>query len=283
MIDLLSPIKLGVFDSGLGGLTVLKELLHVHPGYSYVYYGDTANVPYGSRDAQEVIRLVSDISRHLVGEGCHALVVACNTSSALALSVLRTVVEVPIFGVIEPAAAQAAQATRCGTIVVLATPLTAKSGVYADSIRMSAEIYGLPSPKVVEIGCPELVLIAEEGDLNSFESSKILSGYADKIRDCGADTVVLGCTHYPLLLPVLCPLLGNGVKIIDPASLIPGVLAESFPSALEENEAMATVTFQVSGDPLSFNSRAGKFLGRPVSSLRVLLGDAALGPAPASA
>lgn len=270
MSDSLPIEKIGVFDSGLGGLTVLQQLLRSHPQRSYVYFGDTAHVPYGNREAEDVIGLVSEISRHLVGAGCQALIVACNTSSALALSALRTVVEVPVIGVIEPGAAEAAKLTRNGKIAVMATPLTAKSGVYAERIRCATQAFGLEhQPEILEIGCPELVPIVEEGDLQSAESRAILQTYADLLHDSGVDTVILGCTHYPLLLPVLKPLLDKGIEIVDPASLIPRVLGEwYFPAAVEQR---GTVTFQVSGEPAGFDGRATRFLGREVDSEQIVL------------
>ncbi len=268
-----SPVpikKIGVFDSGLGGLTVLKQLLGTHPRRSYVYFGDTAHVPYGDRDADDVVSLVSDIARHLVGEGCQALVVACNTSSALALSALKTVVTVPVIGVIDAACADAVQVTQRGRIAVLSTPLTARSGVYAASLRLAAAQLGTGLvPEVFEIGCPELVPIVEEGDSGSAESQRILQKYVMLMQEREVDTVILGCTHYPLLLPVLKPLLGKAVSVIDPAALIPRTLGEwYFPT---DGSDLGTVTYQVSGEPESFESRGEKFLGQPVKATRVVL------------
>lgn len=269
MSDCGSIEKIGVFDSGLGGLTVLKELLRTHPERSYVYFGDTAHVPYGSREADDVIGLVSEISRHLVAEGCQALVVACNTSSALALSALRTAVDVPVLGVIEPGAVEAFRASRRGRIAVLATPLTAKSGVYAERIRDAAQKSGRPDPEVLEIGCPELVPIVEEGDLDSPESLAVLASYANRLRSEGVDTVVMGCTHYPLLLPHLQPLLGEEISVVDPAALIPRALEEWCAPVNPGHEG--SVVFQVSGEPSGFDQRAARFLGREVRSQQVVL------------
>ena len=262
--------KIGVFDSGLGGLTVLKELLRTQPGRSYVYFGDTAHVPYGNREADDVIGLVSEISRHLVAEGCQALVVACNTSSALAISALRNAVEVPVIGVIDPGSAEAVSVSKMGKIAVMATPLTARSGVYAERIRSAAQALGQKQqPEVYEIGCPELVPIVEEGDLESPESRSVLQSYADMLHRDGVDTVIMGCTHYPLLLPVLKPMLGESISVVDPATLIPRTLAEwDYPSASEQE---GSVVFHVSGEPASFDQRAARFLGRPVQSQQVVL------------
>lgn len=262
--------KIGVFDSGLGGLTVLKQLLRSHPQRSYIYFGDTAHVPYGNRDAEDVIALVSEISRYLVQEGCQALIVACNTSSALAMTALRTSVDVPIIGVIDPGASEAAGLTKVGRIAVLSTPLTAKSGVYAERIQVAAERMGeRVYPEVFEIGCPELVPIVEGGDLHSPETQRVLSGYVDQLFELGVDTVIMGCTHYPILLPILAPLLEDKIQIVDPAMLIPRVLDtwETHPVLPPRGE----VIYQVSGEPLAFEERAERFLGQPVHAQRVCL------------
>lgn len=262
--------KIGVFDSGLGGLTVLRQLLSVHPRCSYVYFGDTAHVPYGDRQAEEVIALVVEISRHLVAQGCQGLIVACNTSSALALSALRAAVEVPVLGVIDAGASEAVQRSRSGRIAILATPLTARSGVYAERLREAAQRRAMGSePQVFEIGCPELVPIVESGELQSASSLKVLQTYAETLHQLRVDTVVLGCTHYPLLLPVLQPLLGDDIAVVDPASVMPLAMGEwpLSPSAL----GTGAVRYEVSGEPGLFESRATQFLGFPVTASRVAL------------
>jgi len=256
--------KVGVFDSGLGGLTVLEELLKHHPHHSYVYYGDTAHVPYGSREARDVIRLVTDIARYLVGQGCEALVLACNTSSALAMSALRTTVDVPVIGVISTASREAARVSR-GRIGVLANPLTAQSGVYRQKIETESRLQGLShTPEVVEIGCPDLVPIVEEGTLHTPEAAQILGGYAARLKKEKIDTLVLGCTHYPLLLPVFGPLLGEDMNIINPADLIPEYLDAG-------TEGEGQISFKVSGDPDTFVHAAGQILGRTIVADKVFL------------
>lgn len=277
-------VRVGVFDSGLGGLTVLKALLSSHPEYSYVYFGDTAHVPYGGREATEVVRLVSEISIHLVQMGCQALVVACNTSSALALSSIRTVVDVPIIGVIEPAASEASRVTKTGKIAVLATSLTARSGVYAQCLKqawdkryeLKGRVGEKPTPQlnVLELACPEFVPIAEEGDLQSREARDVVAHYVDQVLAHCADTVILGCTHYPLLLPVLKPLLGPMVTIVDPASLIPDQLQQQI--LQKPGNTVGQIHFQVSGTPESFDERASRFLGHPVASTQVTPGARSL-------
>lgn len=268
-----TPIsKIGVFDSGLGGLTVLKELLASPSQRSYVYFGDTAHVPYGDRQADEVVALVSDIARHLVGQGCQGLVLACNTSSALALSALRTAVKVPILGVIEAASHEAVRISEDQKIAVLANPLTAKSNVYGKRISLENQLQTMrQEPHVLELGCPDLVPIVEEGRVHSREAREVMEGYARQIQDFGADTVVLGCTHYPLLLPVLGQLL-PGCEIVNPATLLPHCLGDW----LEPGQGLSgeKVRFEVSGCPSGFEQGAASFLGREVRAHRVCLNGA---------
>ncbi len=259
-----SITKLGVFDSGVGGLTVLKELLLSRSGHEYIYFGDTAHVPYGSRNADEVVALVTDIAKYLVAEGCQGLILACNTSSALAISALRATVEVPLIGVIETAARAAAKRTQ-GSVVVLANPLTAASGVYKAQIVNEARHLGREKGlQVHEIGCPDLVPIVENEELYTEHAAKTLAVYADKLAKCGADTLVLGCTHYPLLLPVLRPMLREDIQIVNPAELIPEYLAPSSGSG--------KVEYKVSGEPASFEKAASNIVGLEVHAQRVILG-----------
>lgn len=262
--------KVGVFDSGLGGLTVLRELLNSPVERSYVYFGDTAHVPYGNRQADEVVALVSDIARHLVEEGCQGLILACNTSSALALSALRTAVKVPILGVIEAASQEAVRVSRQQRIAILANPLTAKSGVYGRRIGLEAQLQRVRvTPAVLEIGCPDLVPIVEEDRVHTEEAFQVLQGYAQRILDFQADTVILGCTHYPLLLPVLGELL-EGVEIVNPATLIPRCLT-AWPDPTPEQRL--SVEFEVSGSPQGFEKGAAAFLEREVTARQVIIGE----------
>lgn len=259
-----SITKLGVFDSGLGGLTVLQRLLEIHPGHDYIYFGDTAHVPYGSRTADDVVSLVSEIARYLVAQGCHGLILACNTSSALALSALRATVNVPMVGVIGTASREVARHGG-SRVAVLANPLTAASGVYKTQILNEAKLLGREDlPEVIEIGCPDLVPIVENDLLHSEESYQILASYAKTLTDLGTDTLVLGCTHYPLLLPVLEPMLGESVRIVNPADLIPSYLHP-------RQGPKGKVEFKVSGPSESFDLAAAKILGREVHSERVTL------------
>lgn len=271
-----APMKIGVFDSGLGGLTVLKELLEQIPSCSYVYFGDTAHVPYGSRDAEQVIALVTDIAVHLERSGCDALILACNTSSALALSALRTVVSVPVVGVIEAACSAVFRTTRSGRVAVLANPLTAGSGVYGSTLRLLNQREPQPWEElfVLELGCPDLVPIVEQGKAESEEAVAALKPYVERLVAERCDTIVLGCTHYPLLLPALGPLLeavqDHDIRVVNPAHSIPALVLRD--TTIVEQSGHGSTRFEVSGGPESFNLQATRFLGREVEALQTVLG-----------
>lgn len=256
---------IGVFDSGLGGLTVLDQLLKSESGHSFIYFGDTQHVPYGNRSPAEVIELVTNIAVYLVGEGCQGLILACNTSSALAISALRDTVDVPVLGVIEATSSEAARITR-GRVAVLANPLTAKSGAYGKRLRECYQADAASEElRVLEVGCPDLVPIVEDGKLYTKEAKEILQGYARRLKEFATDTLILGCTHYPLLLPVLGPLLGDSIKIVNPATLMPSLIS-NWP---KNTHRILPTRFEVSGEPRGFNTEASLFLGYSVEAKRV--------------
>ena len=203
---------IGVFDSGIGGLTVVSALRRVLPNESIYYLGDTARVPYGGKSASTVQRYSLEIAALLLGENAKTLIVACNTASALALPVLRERVPVTVTGVIAPGARAAAAATRNGHIGVIGTRATIKSGAYERALReLHADV------RVTARACPLLVPLIEEGWLQSEVTDKVLMQYLQPLLDDGIDTLVLGCTHYPLLRPAIRRLLGDAVTLVDSA------------------------------------------------------------------
>jgi glutamate racemase len=203
---------IGVFDSGIGGLTVVSALRRLLPNESIYYLGDTARVPYGGKSASTVQRYSLEIAALLLGENAKTLIVACNTASALALPVLRERVPVTVTGVIEPGARAAASATRNGHIGVIGTRATIKSGAYERALR------GLnPELRVTARACPLLVPLIEEGWLESDVTDKVVMQYLEPLLEDGVDTLVLGCTHYPLLRPAISRLLGDAVTLVDSA------------------------------------------------------------------
>ncbi len=206
---------IGVFDSGVGGLSVLRALLQQVPDESYLYVADSANCPYGPRGNQEILRLSEGIARYLVGGGAKAVVVACNTASAAALAHLRaTFPQTPFVGMV-PAVKPAAQVTRSGVVGVLATPATFGGRLYEEVVEQHAN-----GVRVLSMACPGLVERVEEGDLDGPETVALLRQCLTPLLDAGADTIVLGCTHYPFLAPVIRALVGTGVALLEPSEAV---------------------------------------------------------------
>ncbi len=206
---------IGLFDSGVGGLSVVRALLAELPRELIRYVADSANCPYGSRSADEIRALSAGIVRYLVAAGCKLIVVACNTASAAALAYLRqTFPETPFVGMV-PAVKPAAQLTRTGVVGVLATPVTFSGALYEEVVSH----YGR-SLRVLSRACPGLVERIEQGDLDSPALSALLRGCVDPMLAAGADTLVLGCTHYPFIAPTLQRLVGEGVRILEPSAAV---------------------------------------------------------------
>lgn len=203
---------IGVFDSGIGGLTVVSALRRLLPNESIYYLGDTARVPYGGKSPATVQRYSLEIATLLLGEQAKTIIVACNTASALALDVLEERLPVPVTGVIRPGAAAANAATHNRHIGVIGTRATIKSGAYERALR---ELN--PDARVTARACPLLVPLIEEGRLESEITDKVLLEYVQPLLDDGIDTLVLGCTHYPLLRPAITRLLGDSVTLVDAA------------------------------------------------------------------
>lgn len=204
--------SIGVFDSGLGGLTVFKELARLMPEESLVYFGDTAHVPYGSKSPEAIARYSTAVARFLAGRGIKLLVVACNTSSAWALPAIRRAVKVPVVGVIEPGARAALGATRGGRVGVIGTEATVKSGAYPRALKALS-----PRVRCESAACALFVPLVEEGWWTGAVVEAVARRYAAPLKRARVDAVILGCTHYPYLKPVLAKVLGPRVKLIDSA------------------------------------------------------------------
>ncbi len=203
---------LGIFDSGVGGLTVFRRIAERLPAESIVYLGDTARVPYGTKSADTVARYARTCADVLMDRGVKMLVVACNTASAYALDVLRREMPVPVLGVIEPGAKRAVHATRANHIGVIGTSGTINSGKYQAAIREYA-----PNARVSTKPCPLFVPLAEEGWIDGPVPELIASAYLVELCELGIDTLVLGCTHYPLLRAFIARAVGPGVTLVDSA------------------------------------------------------------------
>jgi len=257
-------LPIGIFDSGIGGLTVLKEIMRRMPGEETVYLGDTARVPYGVRSPETVMRYSFESTKFLSSKGIKILVVACNTVSSVSLETIRETVSVPVVGVIEPGAKAAMGATNNGKIGVIGTAATIRSSAYSRAIRAIDS-----SAKVFELPCPLFVPLVEEGWTEGTIVELIAEKYLAEIRDTGIDTLVLGCTHYPLLKNVLAKIMGNDVGLIDSAietaREIEMILGSS--ALLRDRSALPDHRFFVTDSPDKFVVVGEKFLGRKIENI----------------
>jgi len=203
-------LPIGIFDSGVGGLTVYKALHERLPNERFVYLGDTARVPYGTKSLATVERYAVENSRFLAAHGIKLLVVACNTASALALPAIRAAIKVPVIGVIEPGSRAAVEAAQDANIGVIATEATIQSGAYARAITTMR-----PNGQVIEKACPLFVPLAEEGWANSDVARNVARDYLSDFTKTSLGALVLGCTHYPILRDVISETVGSGVTLID--------------------------------------------------------------------
>ena len=207
-----SSHPIGVFDSGVGGLSVVREILKQLPDESIVYFGDTARVPYGGRPPEEIVAFGDQILSFLLQFDVKVVVAACNTSTSVSLPVLRRKYHLPLLGVVEPGVRAALQVTGNRRIGVLATAATVNSGSYTRGFQAYD-----PGVTVFAQACPQFVPLVESGQIDGPEVRAAARQYLQPLQDAGVDTIVLGCTHYPFLAPVIRELAGEAVKVVDPA------------------------------------------------------------------
>jgi len=261
----MSSKPIGVFDSGIGGLTVLKELLARLPGESYVYFGDTARVPYGTKSAETVLRFSRENVRLLLDRDVKMVVIACNTASAEALPLIRSEFDVPIVGVIDPGVRAAVAATLTGHIGVIGTAGTVRSGAYQQGILRLK-----PDADVVARACPLFVPLAEEGWTQGDIARAVAGEYLSVYDGVGIDAMVLGCTHYPLLKGVIGQVLGPEVTLVDSAIEtaieVERVLAEQGIAGGGGGEFHVVL----SDTSPTFNHIAERFLGRAAPDIELV-------------
>ena len=256
----------GVFDSGIGGLTVAHEVMRQLPYESLVYFGDTARVPYGPKSPETVRRYSREIAGFLADQGVKAIVVACNTATAHALSALQNELAIPAIGVIEPGARGAVRATREGHIGIIGTAGTIKSGAYERAIRAVN-----PDVRISTMACPLFVPLVEEGWTEHPATRLVAEEYLEPLVEQRIDTLVLGCTHYPLLKPLLADVLGPGVTLIDSAE----ETATETARILNAEDIAAPIhsepsyRFVASDDPLMFLQLGQRFLGGAIEGVEV--------------
>lgn len=251
--------RIGIFDSGIGGLTVLRELYRQLPNESILYFGDTARLPYGTRTSEEILYFVDEIVGWLVRSRVKMVLMACNTSSALALEKVKSKFDIPILGLIVPGANTAVkQGKRIG---VIATPVTAASNAYRSAI-LAADA----SVQVWQVGCPYFVPLIEQNQINDPYTYQIAQEYLMPLIQQKIDTLVYGCTHYPYLEPVLQSLLPRSVNFVDPAvSLVKLAAKELEIMNLQNYTTPKPTKFVVSGSPEKFADLSLQFLGyRPI-------------------
>lgn len=265
---------IGVFDSGFGGLTVLRALIDRFPRARFAFLGDTARLPYGSKSRRTIARYAAQSAQFLVNEqGAEFLVIACNTASALALDAIQDAVPVPVLGVIEPGAEAARAASQTGDVLVVATEATVHSHAYAAACTAQ----GL---RVLEKACPLLVPLVEEGWTNHPVTAQVIEIYLNELRAEAAasgmnpDALVLGCTHYPLLRPLFEGAVQSGAKVIDSAEAVAQAAARQLssseamadPRASSETEIRCFATDSVE----KFERLGSRFLGRPVGHVELI-------------
>lgn len=258
---------IGVFDSGIGGLTVVKELIHHLPFESIIYFGDTARAPYGTKSKSTIIRFTLENILFLLKQDVKLIVVACNTSSSIALPVIRKHFKVPIIGVILPGAKEAVYATKNKRVGVIATPGTVKSRAYEAEIKRLS-----PDIKVVSCACPLFVPLVEEGWLNEQATLDVAKKYLTPFKQSGVDTLILGCTHYPLLKSTIRKVLGAKINLIDSAQQVALEAKEILAGdgQLEKSCGRAKNIFFVSDEPDPFAHLAQRFLGYKLKNVRKL-------------
>lgn len=251
---------IGVFDSGIGGLTVLREIIAQVPGESTIYFGDDGRSPYGTKSHDTIIKYSLQDMMFLKEQDVKMIVIACNTASTHAYNVLSKVCDVPVVEVVVPGAKAAVKATKNGKIGIIATRATVGSGVYESAVRECGK--DIPGLEVISQACPLFVSLAEEGWWDDEVAYLTAGRYLEPLKAAGVDTVVLACTHYPLLAKTISKVMGPDVTLINSGIAVAGVVKD----ILEKDGLMAdsepTHLFYTSDDPKIFEQVASPFLGR---------------------
>ncbi len=252
---------IGIFDSGVGGLTVFKTIRQTFPAENIVYFGDTARVPYGPKSKNTVIEYSIQNASFLIQQNAKIIIVACNTSSAVALPYIRKITNIPVIGVIVPGAIAAVNSTRNGKIGIIGTEGTVRSEAYPNEIlalKENAETHSTP--------CPLFVSLAEEGWENSNEAETIAQTYLKNLIDKGVDTIVLGCTHYPILKQTIQKVVGEGIRLVDSSEAIIDSLRMILPDPASGK--IGHDYFFVSDNEEKFYTLASRILEKEIYSLQ---------------
>ena len=258
-----SQKPIGVFDSGVGGLSVVKEILKKLPEERIVYFGDTANVPYGSKSAQELIQFGDKITEFLISQDAKMIIIACNTSSSLSFDFLKEKYDLPFIDVIKPSIDVAINSSKKQKIGVIATEATIKTGVHK-KLLLEAN----PEAKVYTCSCPKFVPLVEQGIVEGIKVEEAVAEYLIPLREQGIDVLILGCTHYPFLQKSIQKILGEEIKIIDPAQETVIETQEKLQQLkLMNRDPKNDNKYFSSGDSLSFQENAQKFIQNEIKKV----------------
>jgi len=247
---------IGIFDSGIGGLTVLKEIVASLPDENIIYLGDTARVPYGIRSAETVTRYSFENTRFLLSQEIKMLVVACNTVSAISLDAVKKEFPLPVIGVLDPGARAAIAATTTRKVGVIGTEATISSGAYEKALKRLA-----PDVEVHSLACPLFVPLAEEGWTDNDVAALTAEKYLGPLRGMGIDTLVLGCTHYPLLKTVISKAVGSGITLIDSATETAKEVVTVLARLNWQRKGEGIRKYYVTDTPARFEKIGKRFLG----------------------
>ena len=258
----------GVFDSGIGGLTVLREIWQAVPGESTVYFGDNSRSPYGTKSRSTIIRYSLQNLKFLESKDVKMIVIACNTASAYAYEELKAKAKVPVVEVVTPGADVACKATRNGKIGIIATKGTISTGVYKAAVEKRAEELGIKNIEIFQQACPLFVSLAEEGWWDTEVTRLTAEEYLKPLKEAGVDTLVMACTHYPLLSKVIKEVMGEGVVLVNTGEATAKVVKELLSSegTASEGNKSPVREFYTSDDPELFEQVATPFLGEGLPS-----------------
>lgn len=261
-INRVNPI--GIFDSGIGGLTVLKSVAQILPNENIVYFGDTARVPYGSKSNDTVIEYSIQAANFLLRKNIKLLVVACNTASSVALGELKRFLTIPVIGMIEPGARAAIHESKSGRIGVIGTRATINNKAYSHELKKLN-----PKIKVYEKACPLFVPLAEEGWINNKVTELAAKEYLTELKENKIDSLILGCTHYPILASVIQKVVGKNVKLVDSGTPSAMIIEEYLNGRGLRNTSnqLGYKEFYVSDVPAKFREVAERFLGKKITHL----------------
>lgn len=253
--------SIGVFDSGLGGLTAAKEIMQLFPNESIVYFGDTGRVPYGTRSKDTIVKYTHGDIRFLLSKNVKMIVIACGTASSAALPHIKDEYNVPIYGVVDAAVYEAVRVTKNKKIGVIGTSATIKSGAYTKYIKEYDS-----SIETFEHACPLFVPLVENGHFNSRVTELVIEEYLSEIRDAGVDTLILGCTHYPLLAGAISRFMGDGVTLISPGQEVAKYMRKKLTDELRHDDTpdKNQYSFYVSDSIEQFEELGSIFLEKKI-------------------